>query len=182
VTSALPKAEPRFAKLIAYARAMAPVLDRHTYYEILDVPQTADLAAIRAAFYRLATDLHPDRYHTLPDAAVREQLSTIYARMSEGYRVLTNPQRRAAYDKSLTEGKTRYVSTDRERKGPQNPEDALQHPEAKKFFRLGMIALGGKDWKGAVLNFKFARNFEPDAQVIGEKLSEAETGLKALGK
>ena len=37
-----------------------------------------------------------------------------------------------------------------------------------------MVSFGRKDWKGAVMNFNFARNFEPAAPVITEKLAEAQ--------
>ena len=53
------------------------------------------------------------------------------------------------------------------------------HPEAKKFFRMGMSCLGRKDWKGAVLNLTFARNFEPASALLGERLAEANQGLAA---
>jgi hypothetical protein len=77
----------------------------------------------------------------------------------------------------LGEGKKRLSSTDRDNRAPQNPEDTIQHEEAKKFFRLGMICLGSKDWKGAVMNFNFAKSFEPNAAMIKQKLAEAQAAL-----
>jgi DnaJ-class molecular chaperone len=155
------------------------MLDQLSYYDLLGLPTTANEAEIRAAFYRCSSDLHPDRYHMLPDREVKDRLESIYARMCEGYRVLSNPERRTAYAKALADGKRRLTSSERESHAPQNPEDSLKHEEAKKFFRLGMISLGRKDWKGAVMNFNFARTFEPGATVINQKLAEAQA---ALGK
>jgi hypothetical protein len=66
---------------------------------------------------------------------------------------------------------------ERESNAPPNPEDSLQHPEAKKFFRLGLMSLARKDFKGAAMNFSFARTFEPRAAVILQKLEEAQAGL-----
>ena len=40
-----------------------------------------------------------------------------------------------------------------------------------------MISLGSKDWKGAVMNFNFAKSFEPNAAIIKQKLAEAQAGL-----
>lgn len=166
-------------QLAAFVRQVFPRLDQLSYYELLGVPSGSDQAAVRTAFYRLAADLHPDRYHTLADRGLKEQLEMIYARICEGYRVLTTPDKRAAYERALNQGKKRLTTTDRESRGPQNPEDSLKHPEAKKFFRMGMICLGRKDWKGAVMNFNFARSFEPAAALIAQKLGEAQA---ALGK
>ena len=127
----------------------------------------------------MSDDLHPDRYHTMADRELKERLETIYARICEGYRVLTTPEKRAAYARVLNEGKKRLTSTDRESRAPQNPEDSIKHEEAKKFFRLGMLSLARKDFKGAAMNFNFARSFEPNAAVINQKLGEAQA---ALGK
>jgi DnaJ-class molecular chaperone len=166
-------------QLAAFVRQIFPRLDQLSYYDLLGVPSGSDQTAVRTAFYRLAADLHPDRYHALADHALKERLEIIYARVCEGYRVLTTPEKRAAYERALNQGKKRLTATDRESHGLQNPEDSLRHPEAKKFFRMGMICLARKDWKGAIMNFNFARTFEPAATLIAQKLGEAQA---ALGK
>jgi DnaJ-class molecular chaperone len=117
----------------------------------------------------------------MADRELKQQLEVIYARVCEGYRVLTTPDKRAAYERALTQGKKRLTATDRESRGLQNPEDSLKHPEAKKFFRMGMISLGRKDWKGAVMSFNFARAFEPAAVLIAQKLAEAQAALGKTG-
>ena len=170
---------PGHAELVAFARQVFPALAKYSYYQLLRVAPNADARAIRAAYYRIAAQLHPDRYHNLADASTRDQLETIYARISEAYRVLTSPEKRASYDRGLGQGKMRYDAGERQPAGPKNPEDSLSHPKAKKFFRLGMMCLGKKDWKGALMNFNFAKTFEPRAAIIAEKLAAAEAGAKA---
>jgi curved DNA-binding protein CbpA len=163
------------AGLIAFAEQVYPMLDRYSYYQLLRVPPTADTRTIRASYYQIASQLHPDRYQRLVDPTTRDRLETIYARINEAYRVLTNPQRRAAYDGLLPRGKLRETL---ERPLKRNPEDALVHAEARKFFKLGMLCFGKRDWKGAVMNFNFAKSFEPDAAIISEKLAEAQAAAK----
>lgn len=163
-------------QLTSFANLVEPTLDDRSYYELLGLEPKADQPTIRRAFYDVAAKLHPDRYAGLADVNTRRRLESIYARVAEGYRVLSDPQKRTAYDEALSRGQKRLLVTGRERKGPVNPEEQLKHPEAKKFFRLGMIALGNRDYKGAALNFNFARTFEPSAQVIAEKLAEAKLG------
>jgi curved DNA-binding protein CbpA len=173
-------APPSFIEVLRQiADRIFPTLDGRSYYQLLNVPETADTATVRAAFFKLAAQLHPDRFHTLPDLTLKDRLETIYARIGEAYRVLGNAERRAAYDRSLGAGNKRLDTTARESTGPKNPEDSLSHPEAKKFFRMGMSCLGRKDWKGAVLNLNFARNFEPGSALLGERLAEANQGLAA---
>ena len=164
-------------QLAAYVRQVFRNIDRLSYFDLLGVSAKTPPTAIRTAFYRLSNDLHPDRHLKLADRELRDRLETIYARICEGYRVLTTPEKRATYERSLAEGKMRLTSTDRESRAPQNPEDTIKHDEAKKFFRLGMISLGRKDFKGAVMNFNFARSFEPGAEIIKQKLGEAQAAL-----
>jgi DnaJ-class molecular chaperone len=156
-------------------------LDQLSYFDLLGLPSGATVQEVRNAFYRLSHDLHPDRYYLLSNRELRDRLETIYARMCEGYRVLTTAEKRTAYLRALGEGRKRLNSTDRELRGPQSPEDSIQHEEAKKFFRLGMISLTSKDWKGAIMSFNFARSFEPNSAIIKQKLAEAQAGLGKPG-
>ena len=68
---------------------------RHgTLYDELGVPRDAVPSDLKAAYRRLAKRLHPDTGAS-PDAA--DQL----ARVNRAWGVLSNPERRAAYDRSL---------------------------------------------------------------------------------
>jgi DnaJ-class molecular chaperone len=173
----MPRQTPE--QLANFARQMYGKLDQLSYYDLLGVSSATPSADIRTAFFRMSDDLHPDRYHMMADRELKERLETIYARICEAYRVLTTPEKRTVYARLLTEGKKRLTSTDRESRAPQSPEDSIKHEEAKKFFRLGMLSLARKDFKGAVMNFNFARSFEPQAVIINQKLGEAQA---ALGK
>lgn len=168
-------------QLTDYAHQVLPRLEHASYYDLLGVATTATFTEIRAAFYRIASELHPDRYYTLPNHELKQQLESIYARICEGYRVLTTPDKRSAYERVLAEGKFRLISSERESNAPVNPEDTIKHDDAKKFFRMGMICFAGKDWKGAVLNLNFARSFEPESQIIHQKLSEANAAMGKTG-
>lgn len=61
------------------------------YYDALGVPETADEAAIRAAYLRLIKRVHPD-VNGHPGATAQAAL------LNEAYRVLTDPGQRALYD------------------------------------------------------------------------------------
>jgi curved DNA-binding protein CbpA len=167
--------------LRAFADKVFPTLGQRTYYQLLNLPAgTKDVAAVRAAFYRVAAQLHPDRFMAMADLETRERLETIYARVSEAYRVLSSPERRAAYDVCLHGGKFRLDLSQRD-SGPKSPEDSLAHPEAKKFFRLAMECAKNQDWKSTILNLGFARMFAPNAPVIAEKIAEAQAAQKGPG-
>jgi len=63
------------------------------YYEILGVQRGCDEAALKGAFRKLAMEHHPDRNGGCEDAASR------FKEINEAYSVLSDPQKRAAYDR-----------------------------------------------------------------------------------
>ena len=63
------------------------------YYEVLGVPRDADQATIKSAFRKLAIKLHPDQN---PGCKVSEEK---FKELGEAYAVLSDPQKRAAYDR-----------------------------------------------------------------------------------
>lgn len=63
------------------------------YYELLGVPRSADDAAIKAAYRRLAKECHPDRHNGCANQEAR------FKSINEAYDVLKDPQKRAAYDR-----------------------------------------------------------------------------------
>ena len=63
------------------------------YYEILGVQRGCDDGALKAAFRKLAMEHHPDRNGGCEEAAGR------FKEINEAYSVLSDPQKRAAYDR-----------------------------------------------------------------------------------
>ena len=63
------------------------------YYEILGVDRGCDAAALKASFRKLAMEHHPDRNGGCEEATGR------FKEINEAYSVLSDPQKRAAYDR-----------------------------------------------------------------------------------
>lgn len=68
------------------------------YYEILGVSRGCDDAALKAAFRKLAMEHHPDRNGGCEEASGR------FKEINEAYSVLSDQQKRAAYDRFGREG------------------------------------------------------------------------------
>src|SRR5579884_418556 len=68
------------------------------YYDVLGVSRDADEATIKKAFRRLARELHPDVNSHDPQAEEK------FKQAAEAYEVLSDPGRRATYDRYGHEG------------------------------------------------------------------------------
>ena len=63
------------------------------YYEILGVERTADDGVLKASYRKLAMEHHPDRNGGCEEAEGR------FKEINEAYSILSDPQKRAAYDR-----------------------------------------------------------------------------------
>ena len=73
-------------------------------YDVLGVPRTADAAAIKTAFRRLAKKLHPDANKSDPKAAQR------FGELNGAYEILGDDKKRKAFDRGEigADGKPRF--------------------------------------------------------------------------
>src|ERR671912_1732464 len=77
--------------------ASGPTVPRDPY-EVLGVGRDADEGQIKKAFRRLARELHPDVNREDPDAEEK------FKEAAEAYEILSDPERRATYDRYGHEG------------------------------------------------------------------------------
>src|SRR5690242_947179 len=94
-----------------------------TYYMVLGVSRTESPNGIRAAYRDLAKRLHPDVAGTQATHAFQE--------ITQAYDVLSNPERRQAYNHELSRTEERDVSAARSRRGPvtRTPVEILGNPD-----------------------------------------------------
>ncbi|EFA85864.1 DNAJ heat shock N-terminal domain-containing protein [Heterostelium album PN500] len=77
----------------ALSPSTAPIkLEKADYYEVLGVSKTATHSEIRKAYYKLATEFHPDKNRN--DQYAEE----MFKRISEAYQVLSDADKRKKYD------------------------------------------------------------------------------------
>lgn len=67
------------------------------YYKVLDIPRTADAAAVKRAYRRAALKNHPD-VSKAPDARDR------FLKIQQAYAVLSDSSKRSVYDRRATRG------------------------------------------------------------------------------
>ena len=68
-------------------------MSKRCYYEVLGVERTVDEVVLKSAFRKKAMEHHPDRNHGDDGAESR------FKEVNEAYSVLSDGQKRAAYDR-----------------------------------------------------------------------------------
>lgn len=164
----------RSATIADFVERAYQVLGEIDYYQILGVTREVAPDGVRAAYYKLAANLHPDVHGDEVAPEYKQKLTSVFSRVVEAYRVLSNPAERAVYDDGLAGGERRLSSGIRLK---PKPEDLIADPGARKFYSLGVQALSGHDAKSAVMNLKMARSRETNP-VIDDALAQAEAMLK----
>lgn len=85
--------------------------DRRSHYDVLGLTMGASAAEIKAKYYELSKELHPDRHHRVASDGNHEEhrrrkneMNKRYVRVKEAYEVLKDSAKRAAFDAELTGG------------------------------------------------------------------------------
>ena len=76
-----------------------------TYYEILEVAQTATKKEIKKSYYRLSKQYHPD--HNKGDKAAEEKFKAV----GKAYSILSDDVKRKEYDEQLAAGPSQQPGT-----------------------------------------------------------------------
>jgi curved DNA-binding protein CbpA len=72
-----------------------------SYYEVLDLPRTAEANEIKETYYAMARRYHPDRFHLKSGTRLHSEISSAFARVTQSYETLMNTNTRSAYDQTL---------------------------------------------------------------------------------
>ncbi|MEW6732980.1 MAG: DnaJ domain-containing protein [Acidobacteriota bacterium] len=70
-------------------------------YEVLGVTRRANEADIKKAYYQLAKKYHPDRIHKDGSPELKASLEKVFAKITEAYERLKNPEQRQRYDDQI---------------------------------------------------------------------------------
>lgn len=91
---------PEIAEVLNFQETMGA----KTFYQILEVPKTASEEDIKKAYFLMARRFHPDRFDRKTAAGYKSQIDEVFDTITNAYRVLSNKDKRKAYDSEVAEG------------------------------------------------------------------------------
>ncbi len=69
-------------------------------FELLEIERGADVKAVKRAYFKLSKEFHPDRFFGREIGDYREKLSQIFQAVKAAFELLSDKDRRAAYEDS----------------------------------------------------------------------------------
>lgn len=151
-----------FEQDIQLVNATYDGLSRKDYYALLGVSGTSRLPEIKAAYYRLAKQFHPDRFYGVEDPVVREKVDIIFTAINVAYETLKNSRTRQEYDNAPLERKsvpTSTVKSTAESVTNISPEALAKM--AEDYYRKALKAHEGGDYVSATQFLKSATQISP---------------------
>lgn len=160
----------------AEIRALSRVLDRLDYYKLLRLERGAPAPAVHDAYRKMRRGFHPDAYMASDDE-LRTAVGQISKRVNEGYQVLRDSARRAAYDQSLEKGQLRFTADAEEVARSEKAAPGGTTANGKRCFGEMQTAERSGDLVGAVNSMKMGLRFEPENEHFKAKLEELQARI-----
>lgn len=128
-------------------------MQNQDHYEVLGVQRDAPKDEIKKAYFRLAKAYHPDRHFQAGMEEVKNQLETLFQRITEAYDTLLMERKRKEYDLTLV--MSQY--------GKNQPAASEETDEARAVqqFQRGQEAIKRGDYREAAHSFQWALRLNP---------------------
>lgn len=148
---------PESEKMRAEVLERLERLDSLDFYELLGVDPKAEHGVIRKAYFLAAKRYHPDAIARMGLQDIRSQAGEVFSKIAEANDVLSDMERRAAYDRSLETGVSDI--------------DVTVIAQAETFYRKGEILINMGDFRGALEYMQNAVELYPDEAVYQSDLA-----------
>lgn len=127
-------------------------LEGMSHYQVLGVEPGTPLSAIKKAYYKLAKEYHPDIHFKSSEEGLKDELTSIFDRISKAYEVLGNEGKRAEYDISLSTSRL---------PGKKEEEKERDIIKAEEQFKKGIEEFKKGNYWGASESFTWATKLDP---------------------
>lgn len=147
------------------------------HYKLLGIPPESTAAEIDAAFRGESRRLHPDRHAAGATPEFKALANDVFKALNESYRVLRDPDLRAAYDngrKATTKAAVEQKKLNEQAAAAaKDPSKAARTPKGEKYWKLALQAWQEENFAGCVMNIDFALSFEPQNEIFKEWRAKA---------
>ncbi len=148
-------------------------------YEILSIQPDANDEEIKAAYYELAKQYHPDRFQSEEySSIIRNSAEQVFAYINEAFTTLGNSVSRASYDEKRLTQESKVEATLRARAAAGAEEEKM----AAVLFRQGRISLSKGNFEKAVEQLKECVWLRPEKAKYRHYLGLAQLEMPQLRK
>ena len=145
------------SELRAFVERKRETLAHSNNYQVLEVKRDADAETIEEHYMGLLRRYHPDNYFHDMDNATKNTLEEIFVRINTAYARLSDPNKRAKYDRDLTAGDAIH--------GEPTEEDLVL---GKTQLLAAVEKFESGDWMAARKILQSARRLNPDSgEILG---------------
>ena len=141
-----------------------------SHYQILDLDRRAEAKEVKRAYFRVSKDFHPDTYFRKNLGTFKTKIESIFKRISVAYEILSEAQKREAYDKTLPyEATAEELAEEAAKKKFKKQDDRLKDERRRRLMRrmpgVNRRSKAQKHHKAA-LEAKQAKKFTQAANAI----------------
>lgn len=171
-------------------------LDDWCHYDLLEVRPGTPPKEIRRRYLELSRRFHPDRYYGKRLGSYGARLSRVFKAVTRAYETLSDPERKAEYDRvtdvPLTEEelaekereeqrKKRVAESSKRRRSMLVKKNPFLRKRAKhaELLKEAEAAEAKEDWKQAANLLKLAKSYHSDDVALEAKLKEVDKKAKA---
>ncbi|MEQ1604913.1 MAG: DnaJ domain-containing protein [Pyrinomonadaceae bacterium] len=144
--------------VIALEDYLIRVENAATHYDVLGVDAKAEASELKRAYFHLAKNFHPDRYHSEGGSQLK-RIQSAFTELAQAHETLKNAESREIYDyrmrKELAEREKREAS------GQTGTDDRQTEQAAENFDRGLSLLIDNDDAEAAVPYFARAAHFAP---------------------
>lgn len=135
------------------------VEDAESYYEILGVSVKANLPEIKMAYFGLAKQYHPDKYHQADNKPMQQRVQNAFTEIARAYETLKDEKSREVYDFKLR----KYLEYMKDEKSSSDPARILDESENARYeFEKGFELLMRNDYQEALPYLTRAAQMSPN--------------------
>lgn len=164
-------------------------MEEMTHYRMLEVDRRAETKDIKRAYFKVSRVYHPDSYFRKNLGSFKSKIEALFKRVGRAYEVLSDPQKRKAYDATLPYEPTPEELEEKHKKEEQKERDerlaaerrrrllrrsplAARRAKARRHYKDALAMKEEGDTVKAANSIKLALALEPDNQEYKAFLDE----------